>query len=54
MLDISKSIQQSYLDAAKQVVLNTYKQLRPQDQLAVITFGDKVTVLLSGGETADA
>jgi hypothetical protein len=53
MLDISKSIKQDYLDAAKQAVLNTYKQLRPQDQLAVITFGDKVTVLLDGSESAD-
>lgn len=52
MLDISRSISQNYLDAAKQAVLNTYQQMRQQDQLAVITFGDAVTVLLDGSESA--
>ena len=52
MLDISRSISQRYLDAAKQAVLNTYQQMRQQDQLAVITFGDAVTVLLDGSESA--
>lgn len=53
MIDVSRSIQQEYLDAAKQAVMNTYKLLRPQDQLAVITFGDSVNVLLDGSESAD-
>ena len=53
MLDISGSIPQSYFDAARQAILAMRAQLRAQDRLAVITFGNKVATLLSGGETAD-
>lgn len=53
LIDISRSISPAHLEAAKQAVLSTYQQMRPQDQLAVISFGNEVRFLLSGGEDAD-
>lgn len=52
MLDISKSISRAHLEAAKQAVLSTYQQLRQQDQLALIAFGNEVQLLLGGSESA--
>jgi len=53
MFDISRSISQKHLDAAKAAVLSTFQGLRSQDQMAVITFGNEVKTLLSGGESAE-
>jgi hypothetical protein len=53
LLDISASIPQSYFDAAREAVLGMRAQLRPQDRLAVVAFGNKVRTLLSGGEDGD-
>lgn len=50
MLDISASIPEAHFEAAKEAVLSTYSSLREQDMLAVITFGNEVNLLLSGGE----
>lgn len=50
LLDISKSISSAHLDAAKEAVLHTYKQMGQRDRLAVITFGNSVQVVLSGNE----
>ena len=53
MLDISTSIKESYLVAARQAVMNTYQQMGQNDQLALISFGNEVNMLLRGGESAN-
>lgn len=50
MLDISGSIPENYFEAAKSAVLVTCDNLREQDRLAVITFGNEVNVILTGDE----
>jgi len=52
MLDISRSISEEYIAAARQAVMNTYQQMGQTDQLALISFGNEVNVLLQGGESA--
>lgn len=53
MFDVSASIPKAHFEAAKQAVLETYETMRPQDQLAVITFGSRVELLLSGSESRE-
>lgn len=48
MLDISGSIPADYFEAAKSAVIATCDTLREQDKLAIITFGNEVTVLHAG------
>ena len=50
MLDISGSMPDAHFEAAKDAVLNAYSGLRPQDKLAVISFGNEVSLLLEGHE----
>lgn len=52
MLDISRSISESHLAAARQAVMDTYQQMGENDQLALLSFGNEVNVLLEGGESA--
>ena len=52
LLDISRSISESHLAAAREAVLRTYRQMEQSDQLALISFGNEVTTLLRGGESA--
>lgn len=52
MLDISTSISEKHLVAAREAVMNTYRQMEPSDQLALISFGSEVNLLLQGGESA--
>lgn len=51
MLDVSASIPEAHFSAAKAAVLNAWTRLRSQDRLALITFGNEVTMLLKGGES---
>lgn len=51
MLDISASMPKGHFDAAKAAVLTAYERLRGQDALALLTFGNEVTVRLEGGES---
>ncbi|WP_300025789.1 VWA domain-containing protein [Oscillibacter sp.] len=51
MLDVSASIPQAHFEAAKKSIRNAYAAMRPQDQLSVITFGNEVSLLLSGSES---
>ena len=53
MLDISRSISEAHLVAARQAVMNTYQQMGQSDQLALISFGNEVNVLLQGNESAN-
>lgn len=53
MLDISASIPGAHFEAAKNAVLDTYLSLREQDKLAVITFGNEVSLLLDGDESRE-
>lgn len=50
MLDISASVSEPYLNAAKDAILRIYDGLRPEDQLAFITFGEAVKVLFTGND----
>ena len=50
MLDISKSVPESHFQAAKQAIHKICAELRPQDRLALISFGSSVTVLSTGAE----
>lgn len=50
MLDISRSIPESHFQAAKQAIKKVCASLRPQDRLALISFGNSVTVLSAGDE----
>lgn len=52
MMDISTSISEAHIAAAREAVMNTYRQMGPDDQLALISFGSKVNLLLQGGESA--
>ncbi|MEA4934275.1 MAG: VWA domain-containing protein [Lawsonibacter sp.] len=53
MFDVSASIPKAHFEAAKQTVLDTYEAMHPQDQLAVITFGSQVELLLNGSESRE-
>lgn len=54
MLDVSKSIPATHLEAAKEAVRNVAVSLRAQDKLALLTFGNEVSVLADGmGSAAD-
>ena len=48
LLDVSASIPQEDLEGAKNAIEQVAEDMRSQDQLAVITFGDKVTVISDG------
>lgn len=51
MLDISRSIPESHFQAAKQAIEKICENLRPQDRLALISFGSSVTVLSAGDKS---
>lgn len=51
MLDVSASIPEAHFAAAKAAVMDAWSRLRAQDSLALITFGNDVTLLLEGGES---
>jgi hypothetical protein len=51
MLDVSASIPAAHFSAAKAAVLDAWSRLRAQDSLALLTFGNDVTLLLEGGES---
>lgn len=53
MLDISRSIPKAHLEAAKQAIRDICTSLRPQDKLALIRFGNEVTILSSGDESTE-
>ncbi len=53
MMDISTSISEAHIAAARQAVMSTYQQMGQSDQLALISFGTNVNVLLQGNESAD-
>ena len=52
LLDISRSISEAHIAAAREAVLSTYRQMGQNDQLALISFGNEVNTLLRGGESA--
>ena len=51
MLDISASMPSDHFVAAKSAVMNAYYRLREQDSLALVSFGNDVTLVLRGGES---
>ena len=53
LLDVSASIPQADLDAAKEAIERIAKGMRRQDQLAVITFGDDVKVISDGSRPVE-
>ncbi|MBQ5430478.1 MAG: VWA domain-containing protein [Lachnospiraceae bacterium] len=53
LLDVSASIPQADLDAAKDAIEQVADDMRSQDQLAVITFGDKVKVISDGSQPVE-
>ena len=53
LLDISGSVPDRHMNAAKEQILSLYTTLREQDQLSVITFGDEVHTIIEGTETVD-
>ncbi len=53
LLDVSASIPQADLDAAKNAIEQVADDMRSQDQLAVITFGDKVKVISDGSQPVE-
>lgn len=50
MLDVSASIPDAHFYAARDAVTAAYERLREQDKMALITFGNEVTLLLRGDE----
>ncbi len=50
MLDISASINRNYFWDIRQAILNNHYRLGENDRMALITFGDEVDIILSGGE----
>lgn len=53
MLDISGSMPQGHFQGAKDAILKSYGRLRPQDKMALITFGNEVKLVLKGGESQE-
>nr|MCR4869191.1 VWA domain-containing protein [Lachnospiraceae bacterium] len=53
LLDVSASIPQADLDAAKEAIERIARGMRSQDQLAVITFGDDVKVISDGSRPVE-
>lgn len=53
LLDISRSVSEEYMTAAKQEILHIYENLNEQDLLSIITFGTEVHTVLNGTETLD-
>ena len=53
LLDISGSVPEEYMVAAKEQILSIYANLDDQDLLSVITFGDDVHTIIEGTETLD-
>lgn len=53
LVDISRSISEQHLVAARQAVLDIYRKMGPDDLLSLISFGSSVNILLQGGEPAD-
>lgn len=51
LVDISRSISEQHLAAARQAVRSVYQQMGQEDQLALISFGNEVNILLRGGES---
>ena len=51
LLDVSASLPRDYFAAAKAALLDSYANLGPDDELALITFGDTVNTVLRGGES---
>lgn len=55
LVDVSASISQAQTDAVKQALTDFRARLRPQDRMALISFGEEVNILLHGSESqADA
>lgn len=53
MLDISRSIPAEHLAAAKEAVHHACDGLRPQDKVALLSFGNSVNVLCDGSEPVE-
>ena len=53
LLDISRSVSEEYMTAAKQEILEIYENLNEKDLLSVITFGEEVHTILDGTETLE-
>lgn len=53
LLDISASMPKGHFDAVRQAIKDARAQLRSQDQMALISFGSDVQLLLHGGERTD-
>lgn len=53
MLDVSASMPDDYFSAAREAVKGALSRLREQDQLALISFGSDVRLLLRGGESRE-
>lgn len=51
LLDVSASINKNYFWDIRQAILNNHYRLGENDGMALITFGDDVQVVLSGGES---
>lgn len=54
MLDVSASIPAAHFNAARGAVAAAYERLRPQDRMALLTFGNEVALRLRGDESRDA
>jgi len=53
MLDVSASIPAPHFNAARDAVAAAYERLRPQDKMALLTFGSEVTLRLRGDESRE-
>ncbi len=51
LLDISRSVKDNYMNAAKEQILEIYKNLNDEDLLSVITFGSEAKLVLDGTES---
>ncbi len=51
LLDISGSVPEEYMTAAKEQIMAIYANLEEADLLSVITFGDEVHTIIDGTET---
>lgn len=54
MLDISGSIRPDYFNAAKEQIAAMAEQLNENDQLTLITFGDRVSICISASQDSAA
>jgi Mg-chelatase subunit ChlD len=53
MLDISRSIPTEHLESARQAVHQACAGMRPQDKVALLTFGNSVNVLSDGSDSVE-